>query len=123
MPWLTPHTDLAAKRSKDLRRRQTHCEKIFWEHVRAKRFHGFKFRRQVPIGPFIVDFLCIKAMLIIEIDGDSHNLPEAQEYDRRREAYLQELNFSILRFSNLDILYSLEECLRKLFDILQSSGK
>ena len=65
--------------------------------------YPIQFRRQVPVGPYFVDFLCHKAKLILELDGSQHCTPEAVEYDRRRNAYLEEQGFLVLRFSNLDI--------------------
>lgn len=89
--------------AKDLRKRQTFAERIMWAHVRAKRWKGCKFRRQVPVGPYIIDFLCVGAMLVIEIDGSSHAL--SKEYDRVRDDYLRSWGFTVLRFSNDDVLY------------------
>ena len=79
--------------ARHLRTRQTNGERALWRKIRAKRFHGIKFRRQVPIGPYIVDFLYIQKKLIIEIDGDSHYEPGAKEKDAIREAYLREMGF------------------------------
>src|SRR3990167_2317856 len=64
---------LRRAQAKFLRRLQTKPEQILWKCLRAKRFHAFKFRRQVPIGNYIVDFYCAKKRLIIEIDGDVHS--------------------------------------------------
>jgi very-short-patch-repair endonuclease len=104
---------VSQERSKDLRGRQTSAEKVLWKKIRAKRFHGMKFRRQVPIGPFIVDSLQVGAKLIIEVDGDSHYEPGAQEYDRIRERYLRSKGFRIIRFSNTAALSSTEEILQQ----------
>ena len=75
-------------------------EKELWRKLRSKKLHGLKFRRQVPIGSYIVDFLCPEKKLIIEIDGDSHFQPGAKEKDDVREAYLRDAEFHMLRFSN-----------------------
>ena len=86
--------------AKHLRKNQTNGERAVWKVLRAGRCYGLKFRRQVPIGPYIVDFLCVKKMLIIEIDGTSHFDPGAQKRDEKREAYLRSRGFDVLRFSN-----------------------
>ena len=102
------------ERARSLRQQQTSGEKALWKELRAKRFHGHKFRRQVPIGPFIVDFLCAEMKLIIEIDGDSHWEPGVQEYDRGRETYLRAQGFEILRFGNRETLHSMESVLERI---------
>ena len=83
-----------------LRKTLTPGEKALWRKLRAQQFHGFKFRRQVPLGPYIVDFLCVEKKIIIEIDGDSHFEPGAQKRDEKRELYLRSLGFEVLRFEN-----------------------
>lgn len=88
-----------------LRRRMTQAEEILWQALRRQALHGLKFRRQVPIGRFIVDFLCMQRMLIIEVDGPIHD--EQQEYDLEREAYLRSLGFKILRLKNHNVMKNL----------------
>lgn len=113
---IAPHTERAAKFSKELRARQTRCERKLWKKLRAGRFHDYKFRRQVPLGPFIVDFLCVEARLIIEIDGDSHWQYGAQKYDRDRQKYLETKGFYFLRFGNREVLYEIDlvlSCIRE----------
>ncbi|MDP7069344.1 MAG: endonuclease domain-containing protein [Candidatus Peribacteraceae bacterium] len=104
--------------ARHLRTRQTNGERALWRKIRAKRFHGIKFRRQVPIGPYIVDFLYIQKKLIIEIDGDSHYEPGAKEKDAIREAYLREKGFNLLRFSNDAALNSIEWVLTEIAQYL-----
>lgn len=100
--------------AKELRQRQTKAEQIIWKYVRAKRFNGCKFRRQVPIGPFIVDFLCVGAMLIIEIDGNHHRNPAVYEYDLRRTEYLKSWGFRVVRFWNSDVLHNTRQVLAEI---------
>jgi len=78
----------------------TRAENLFWQQVRAGRFHGYKFKRQVPIAPYIVDFLCAEARVIVELDGAPHDNPEQQAHDERRDAFLRSQGFRVLRFSN-----------------------
>ena len=72
-----------------------------------RQLEGYKFRRQVPLGPFIVDFLCLEANLVIELDGGQH--VEAAGYDRNRTSYLQEQGFRVFRFWNGEVLQRTDE--------------
>lgn len=80
-----------------LRREQTALEARLWHEIRAMRLDGWKFRRQVPIGPYVVDFLCLDARLIVEVDGPLHRRAENQMYDSERDAALRERGFRVLR--------------------------
>ena len=91
----------------ELRLEQTPFEKMLWKRIRASQL-GVKFRRQHPIGPYIVDFCCPQCHLIIEIDGDTHADPEAQEYESLRTQYLIEKKWTILRYTNRNILHNLD---------------
>ncbi len=86
--------------AKEQRSIPTRAEDLFWHQVRAGRFHGYKFKRQVPIAPYIVDFLCAEARLIVELDGAPHDKPEQRAHDERRDAFLRGQGFRVLRFSN-----------------------
>lgn len=105
-----PH---AAKHSRDLRRNSTKAEQILWKALRNRAFHGFKFRRQAPIGRFIVDFLCVSPALIIELDGDIHAFQMKQD-EERTEAIMQDWNIPILRLRNIEIFDDLAGALRKI---------
>ena len=89
------------QRAKELRREMTPAEKLLWQQVRAKKL-GVRFRRQQVIAGFIVDFYCHKAALVVEVDGDIHDLQ--QEEDARREKVLREMGLRINRFRNDEIL-------------------
>jgi very-short-patch-repair endonuclease len=88
--------------ARTLRRSKTVAEDAFWALVRGRRFHGHKFRRQVPIDRYVVDFLCMDARIIVEIDGRQH-AGEA-DHDTARTAILQGLGFEVVRFTNDDVL-------------------
>ena len=90
------------ERAKSLRTHQTDAELRLWFHLRAHRFMGKKFKRQKPVGHYIVDFICFDPKLIVEIDGGQH--AEQVEYDRRRDAYLHSEGFTVLRFWNNQVL-------------------
>ena len=88
-------------RARRLRRDQTEAETQLWELLRAGRLEGWKWRRQSPVGPFIVDFLCLEAWVVVELDGGVH--AEQVEYDARREAYLRRHGLQVLRFRNAQV--------------------
>ena len=82
------------------RRDMTEAERILWRRLRRQQFLDARFRRQVPIGPYIADFACLKARLVVEIDGSQH--VEAASYDAKRDAFLSREGFRVLRFWNND---------------------
>jgi very-short-patch-repair endonuclease len=95
------------ERAQEMRKQPTLCERILWKAVRGNQL-GSAFRRQHPIGPYIVDFVCYDAKLIVELDGDVHVDPEQIEHDKARDEYLRSRGFRVLRYANNDVLNSLE---------------
>ena len=95
-----------AKRARELRAEQTPQEQQLWQELRAKRFAGFKFRRQEPIGRYIADFVCFKAKLIIELDGGQH--AETAARDAERDAWLRGRGYNVLRFWDNEVFQNLE---------------
>lgn len=93
-------------RARELRKNMTDTEQLLWKHLRAHRLAGYKFKRQQPIGAYIVDFVCFTAHCIVEADGGQHL--EQAEYDARRDAWLKSQGFTVLRFWNNDILTNTE---------------
>ena len=91
-------------RARELRKNSTKAERIVWSILRAHRLNGASFRRQVPVGPYIADFVCHTANLIVEIDGGQHFEQEGLARDRRRDAFLKTKGFRVLRFSNPDVM-------------------
>jgi len=92
------------QRAKELRRDMTPAEKILWEELRANKL-GVHFRRQQVIAGFIVDFYCHKSALVVEVDGDIHDLQ--QEEDARREKALREMGLRVVRFENDEVMRNL----------------
>src|SRR6266849_10692142 len=90
--------------AKALRRNMTDAERFIWYNVRAHRFRDAGFRRQTPIGPYIADFVCHAAKLIVEVDGGQHFEPENIVRDARRDMYLATQGYRVLRFNNLDVM-------------------
>ena len=91
-------------RARKLRRDMTDAERIIWNAIRAHRMHGMSFRRQTPIGPFIVDFVCHATWLIIEIDGGQHTEDKNMKRDAQRDAFLASKGYRILRFNNHEVM-------------------
>ena len=87
--------------ARELRQPQTPAEQKLWSHLRNRQLNGLKIRRQHPIDRFIIDFYCDEAKLCIEVDGDSH--AEQIEYDQARTAYLNELGYAVIRFTNREV--------------------
>ena len=112
-----PKSGEGPKRSfaKQLRSHMTDVETKLWQQLRAKRFEDFKFRRQVPIGQYIVDFICFEKRLIIELDGSQH---EGSTYDMKRDAWLKSQDFRVLRFWNNDVNAALDGTLLAIHDAL-----
>jgi very-short-patch-repair endonuclease len=90
--------NISLLRRRDLRRHSTDAEAALWFRLRAKRLAGFKFRRQHPCGPYILDFYCPSRRLAIELDGGQHFEAIAQAYDRRRTEYLRSRHIDVIRF-------------------------
>ena len=99
----------ALNRVRQLRRTMTEAEKLLWSHLRNRRLDGFKFKRQEWIGPFIADFLCMQAMLIVEVDGSQHG--DHAGYDHDRDAYLKREGYRVLRVWNNEVTVDLEAVL------------
>ena len=93
---------MGTERAKVLRKNSTDAEKKLWQHLRRYQINGCKFRRQQPIGPYIVDFACVERKLIIEVDGGQH--AQQVEDDNIRTEELQSQGFQVLRFWNNQIL-------------------
>ncbi len=96
-------------------------EQVLWYFLRKRQLDNVKFRRQVSIGPYIVDFYSFEKKLIIEIDGDSHFRDKnSVEYDKRRTVYLEGLGLSIMRFYNTDIMQNRIECANKILEFVMT---
>ena len=91
--------------AKNLRCNLTPHEQVLWQHLRAGRLQGFKFKRQQPLGNYIVDFICLEAKLVIELDGSQHALAQA---DKTRDAWLNAEGYTVLRFWNSELTENLE---------------
>jgi very-short-patch-repair endonuclease len=106
------------KFAKALRQNMTDAEQLLWRHLRAHRLNGQKFRRQQPIGPYVVDFVHLGAKLIVEADGGQHSQSES---DVVRDEWLTSQGFKIMRFWNNDILNNTDAVLTAILDALAPS--
>jgi very-short-patch-repair endonuclease len=93
--------DLMRDRARTMRREPTEVERRLWQILRGRRLSGFKFRRQMPLGPYIVDFVCLAQKLVIEVDGGQH-ADDAR--DMIRDAWFRSRGFRVLRFWNAEVM-------------------
>jgi very-short-patch-repair endonuclease len=108
------------ERARGLRALSTEAEKRLWAHLRGRRLDGWKFRRQCWLGPFIADFVCIEARLVIEADGGQH--ADAVAYDAKRSLWLAGEGFRVLRFWNADVLTNTDGVLSAILAALRCSA-
>jgi very-short-patch-repair endonuclease len=103
-PWPAKENPIvASSTARALRKRLTPQEVKLWVKLRALKPLGYHFRRQAPVGRFIVDFICFHAKLVIEADGGQHGLPDGAHADQARDSFLRSQGFRILRFWNSEI--------------------
>jgi len=108
------YTEFALQKSKELRKKMTDAEGILWYFLRAKRFFGYKFRRQQAIGKYIVDFVCQQKKLVIELDGSQHGNSANVQYDKKRTKFIENKGYNILRFWDNDIFENITGVLEKI---------
>ena len=115
----TQNGTITAKRfAKKLRAELTPAEKKLWQQLRAGRLQGYKFRRQHPIGQYIVDFACVPHRLIVEVDGDSHFNDRAEAADQIRSEFIRLQGWHIFRCTNLDVHENISGTLESLLNTL-----
>jgi 5-methyltetrahydrofolate--homocysteine methyltransferase len=107
--------------ARTLRNNPTTAEKHLWSYLRVEQLHGHKFRRQAPIGPYTVDFICFANQLIIELDGPQHLAPAADEHDKDRDQWLTSRGYRILRFRNQQLDDNILEVIDEITTALQAS--
>lgn len=93
----------ALKRARALRKDMTEEERLLWSDLKTFRRQGVAFRKQAPIGPFVVDFLRRKAMLVVEVDGEHHGEDRQWDHDAERDDWLREHGYTVLRYWNADV--------------------
>ena len=102
--------------AKKLRKNMTDAERLLWQHLRNRQLGEYKFRRQRPVGPYIVDFVCLEKKLVIEVDGGQH--AGQAELDAKRSDYLKEKGYRVLRFWNNEVLKETESVLTMILSSL-----
>jgi very-short-patch-repair endonuclease len=105
------------KRARDLRSNLTDAERRLWQSLKRRQITGVKFRRQQPIGPFIVDFVCFDPRVIVEVDGGQH--AERLHDDEKRTRWLEAQGYRVLRFWNNDVLANTEAVAQAVFDVVE----
>jgi very-short-patch-repair endonuclease len=110
---------MSRERAKELRSAMTDAERRLWYRLRAHRLGGCKFKRQVPIGAYIVDFVSLERKLIIEVDGGQHADNEA---DQRRDAWLRDSGYRVIRFWNHDVLRQTDSVLEEIVAAIEMSA-
>lgn len=113
----TNDNPILQSRAKAMRSEMSDAETCLWQHLRAGRLNGYKFRRQQPIGNYIADFVCVTPKLIVEADGGQH--VEQTEYDSGRSLFLEQMGFTVLRFWNNEILLQTDEVLAEILRTLE----
>ena len=111
----------ATKRnSRSLRRELTDAEQYLWRHLRMRQIGGCKFRRQHPLGRYILDFVCLEVGLVIELDGGQH--AENAERDQGRTEWLEQRELRVLQFWNNDVLKDIESVKQVIWNVLGKAG-
>jgi very-short-patch-repair endonuclease len=106
-------------RARALRKNPTEVERQLWRHLRLWQLDGHKFRRQQPIGNYIVDFVCLEKRLVVEVDGGQH--ADRGSHDAERDAWLREQGFTVLRFWNHEVLERIQDVSEKIFQTLEGT--
>ena len=107
--------------ARQLRKALTDAERKLWSKLRYRQLAGERFRRQVPIGPFVIDFACMSRRLLIELDGGQHATQQA--YDDERTRWLEARGYRVLRFWNTDVLLNIDGVLEMILKALLVNGR
>src|ERR1051326_4661095 len=113
---------LKRERARELRSQMTEAERKLWARLRAKKIAGVRFRRQETIGPYITDFYCAAAKLIVELDGEQHGNDKNLAYDAARTRWMNDNGYRVLRLSNHDVLRQTELAIESIWGAIRESG-
>jgi very-short-patch-repair endonuclease len=105
-------------KARKLRRNMTEAERKLWRLLRGNRL-GVHFRRQVPLGPYVLDFLCLPAKLVVELDGSQHYHKTGLAFDSKRDAYLQAKGLKVLRFNNTEFFTNPSGVMQSIYEHIQ----
>ena len=106
-------------RARRLRRNPTDVERLLWQRLRLWQVDDYKFRRQQPLGKYIVDFVCLQKRLVVELDGGQH--ADETDYDAERDTWLRHQGFRVLRFWNNDVLKNIDGVMELIVKSLQDT--
>lgn len=114
------YTQNAFDNARQLRKKEntTEAEKLLWYYIKNRQLNNCRFRRQVAIGNYIVDFLCPEKKLIIELDGGQHNEDRNIEYDNERTKHLNDLGYKVVRFWDNDVFKNMKNILESIYEEL-----
>jgi very-short-patch-repair endonuclease len=111
-------SDRTLLRARSLRRDMSDEERVLWMLLRHRRFADFKFRRQVPLGDYVGDFVCFGAKLVVELDGSQHANSEQAAFDEKRTIYLEAAGFRVLRITTADLFQERDNALETILNAL-----
>ena len=114
---MTRFRDRPTLKAQNLRNNATDAEKKLWTHLSRRQLNGFKFSRQMPVGPYICDFMCREAKLVVELDGGQHD--ERTGYDAARTEYIEASGYRLIRFWNTDVLSNIDYVLTAIAEALE----
>jgi very-short-patch-repair endonuclease len=122
---MTEHYNISKikKRRQVLRRNLSKAEAILWNHLSRRQMHGYKFRRQYSIDQYVLDFYCPELKLAIEVDGDSHFVPAAEDYDKQRQDHIENYGISVIRFTNADICENIDGACQTIYNEIEKRSK
>jgi very-short-patch-repair endonuclease len=106
------------QRAREMRRNENAAERRMWSILRARRMSSFKIRRQHALGRYIVDFICLKARLVIEVDGDTHGTDESSDLDAKRTEEIEQMGYRVIRFWNHEVLTATDDVAAAIFNAL-----
>jgi very-short-patch-repair endonuclease len=105
-------------RSRTLRKNETEAEKVFWNWVKGRQMHGYKFRRQHTLAFYVADFYCHSLQLVVEIDGEIHNHEDNRKSDIERQKAIESMGIRVIRFTNQEVLCQPEVVIEKLEQVI-----
>jgi very-short-patch-repair endonuclease len=107
------------RRARGLRQNHTGAERLLWRRLRNRLLGGFKFVRQEPAGPYFADFVCREEKLVVEVDGATHSTDDERRRDAKREHFLRDLGYRMVRFQNGDVYRNIEGVLDTILAALE----
>ena len=105
--------------ARNLRRKESDAERKLWSKLRPRQFENLKFRREHPIGKYIVDFVSLEKKIVVEVDGGQHNEPGNMEKDERRTSWLENEGYHVIRFWNNDVIPNIEGVGLKILELIE----